>query len=72
MSTTGRRDSVTAGDGTGKYIMSRRGPGHGMDMPRAPSSVVVAFYKAMQLETIGLGLAQKNYTIRYRLCLYVV
>jgi len=25
MSTTGRRDSVTADDGTGKYIMSRRG-----------------------------------------------
>jgi len=32
-----------------------------MDMPRAPSSVHVAFYKAMQLETIGLDLAQKNY-----------
>ena len=38
-----------------------------MDMPRARSSVLVAFYKAMQLETIGLGLAQKNYRkiIRY-------
>ena len=36
-----------------------------MDMPRAPSSAVVAFCKAMQSETIGLGLAQKNYTIRY-------
>ena len=31
------------------------------------SSVLVAFYKEMQLETIGLGLAQNNYRkiIRY-------
>jgi len=41
MSTTGRRDSVTADDGTGKYIMSRRGPGRGdgTDLAR-PKSIV--------------------------------
>jgi len=41
MSTTGRRDSMTADDGTGKYIMSRRGPGRGdgTDLAR-PKSIV--------------------------------
>jgi len=41
MSTTGRRDSVTADDGTGKYILSRRGPGRGdgTDLAR-PKSIV--------------------------------
>jgi len=41
MLTTGRRDSVTANDGTGKYIMSRRGPGRGdgTDLAR-PKSIV--------------------------------
>ena len=44
MSTTGRRDSVTADDGTGNYIMSRRGKANDYsDKRRCKYSVLLSF-----------------------------
>jgi len=51
MSTMGRWDSVTADDGTGKYIMSRRGPGRGDGTDLARPKFIVQLLVVYKCDT---------------------